>query len=148
MQGFWGGFSKPKPRKMLELNFFEIPKNRAPVEAKRIFSRFRDLEFERWFRKCVQKSCVFWNIDLEGFWGGFWEGFGTPKSLIFTIFSMFFGSHFRSAFGRGQKSTREASKCGSCAFLPPVSGHPPPPGERKREGIKSLAYHQELGLSD
>ena len=28
------------------------------------------------------------------------------------------------------------------------SGGPPPPGARKREGIKSLGLHNELGLSD
>ena len=28
------------------------------------------------------------------------------------------------------------------------SGGPPPPGERKREGIKNLGLHNELGLSD
>ena len=67
--------------------------------------------------------------------------------LDFHNFSMCLPSHFRSAFGKGQKSTQEASKYGSCTFLLPVSGHPPPPGERKREGIKSLVYHKEFGLS-
>ena len=79
---------------------------------------------------------------------GFWEGFGRPKSSIFTLFSMFCRSHFRSAFGKSQKSTQEAQQDAEGGFLDLDSGGPRPPGERKREGNKSLGLHKELGLSD
>ena len=32
---------------------------------------------------------VFWKVDFEGFSGGFWEGFGKPKSSIFDFFLRF-----------------------------------------------------------
>ena len=44
--------------------------------------------------KNYEKSLVFWNIDFGSVLDGFWEGFGRPKSLIFTFFSMFFRSRF------------------------------------------------------
>ena len=61
---------------------------------------------------------------------------------------MFFRSHFRSTLGKGTKSTQEAQQDGEGANLVTDSGCPPPPGERQREGIKSLGLHNELGLSD
>ena len=51
-------------------------------------------------------------------------------------------------FPKGKKSTQEGQQDAESAFLVLDSGCPPPPGERKREGIKSLGLHQELGLSD
>ena len=44
--------------------------------------------------KIDEKSHVFWDIDFAWILRGFWEGFGKPKSLIFALFSMFFGSIF------------------------------------------------------
>ena len=41
-------------------------------------------------RKMQEKTLFFWTFDLEGFLGGFGNGFGRPKSLIFLVFSMFF----------------------------------------------------------
>ena len=78
----------------------------------------------------------------------FWTDFGSPKFLIFALFSMFFRSRFRSTLGKGKKSTQEAQQDAEGGFLDLVSGCPHPPGERKREGIKSLGLHNELGLSD
>ena len=40
--------------------------------------------------KTDEKMNVFWDIDFGRILGGFWEGFGMPKSLIFAVFSMFF----------------------------------------------------------
>ena len=40
--------------------------------------------------KTDAKLNVFWDIDFGRILGGFWEGFGMPKSLIFAVFSMFF----------------------------------------------------------
>ena len=42
----------------------------------------------------------FWGIDFSRIWGGFWEDFGRPKSLIFAFFSMFFRSIFPTIFRR------------------------------------------------
>ena len=57
-----------------------------------------------------EKTLFFWTFDLEGFLGGFGEGFGRPKSLIFALFSMFFRSRFWSAFPKAKKSSPETEK--------------------------------------
>ena len=50
---------------------------------------------QRLFRaKIAEKSHVCWDIDFGGVLEGFWEGVVKPKSSIFTLFSMFFRSHF------------------------------------------------------
>mgnify|MGYP006062980295 CR=1 FL=1 len=36
----------------------------------------------------LETSNVFWECDFGGISEGFWEGFGSPKSMIFVIFSM------------------------------------------------------------
>ena len=61
---------------------------------------------------------------------------------------MFFRSYFRSTVRKSKKSTQEAQQDAEGGFLELVSGCPQPPGERKREGNKSLGLHKELGLSD
>ena len=64
---------------------------------------------------------------------GFWEGFGRPKSSIFTLFSMFFRSRFRSTLGKGKNSTQEAQQDAEGANSVADSGDPPPSwGEKKR----------------
>ena len=40
--------------------------------------------------KIGEKSHFFWNVDFKRILASFWEGFGKPKPLIFTFFSMFF----------------------------------------------------------
>ena len=47
-----------------------------------------------------------------------------------------------------KKSAQEAQQDAERANLVADSGGPQPPGERKREGNKSLGLHKELGLSD
>ena len=37
--------------------------------------------------KITQKLHVFWDIVFKGILGGFWDGFGSPESMIFRIFS-------------------------------------------------------------
>ena len=44
--------------------------------------------------KIDEKSHVFWDADFGRILGGFWEGFGRPKSSIFAIFSTFFRCKF------------------------------------------------------
>ena len=38
-------------------------------------------------QKIDKKLHVFWDIDFQCILGGFWEGFGRPKSSIFAIFT-------------------------------------------------------------
>ena len=58
--------------------------------------------------KIDEKSHVFWDIDFGWILGGFWEGFGKPKSLIFALFSMFFRSIFLTIFLKAKKSQKRA----------------------------------------
>ena len=55
--------------------------------------KFQDNKYTKTVAKNFEKIDVFWNIDLEGFWGWFWEGFGRPKTLTFAFSSMFFRSN-------------------------------------------------------
>ena len=71
------------------------------------FQGFEAWSFERCFRKCAQKSCVFWSLHLEGFWGGFWESFGRPKPSIFAFFRHFFEANFKAFFGRLKNRKKE-----------------------------------------
>jgi len=50
----------------------------------------------QWFfrAKIAEKLHVCWDSDFGGVLEGFWLGFGRPKSMIFTLFSMIFRSHF------------------------------------------------------
>ena len=66
---------------------------------------------QRLFRaKIAEKSHVCWNMDFGGVLERFWEGFGSPKSLIFAFFSMFFRSIFRTAFWKAKKSKKSRQK--------------------------------------
>ena len=56
--------------------------------------------------KIHEKSYVFWDIDFGWILGGFWEGFGRPKSLIFALFSSFFRCKFLNATWKGKKSKK------------------------------------------
>ena len=92
------------------------------------------------------KSHVFWDIDFEGILGGFWEGFGRPKSSIFALFSMFFRSHFWSTLGKSKKSAQEAQKQQNSASWRSGCGDPQAPGERQREGNKNLTENLSVPL--
>ena len=48
--------------------------------------------------KIDEKSHVLGDIDFGWILGGFWEGFGKPKSLISALFSIFFRSIFLTIF--------------------------------------------------
>ena len=45
-----------------------------------------------------EKTLFFWTFDLEGFLGGFGDGFGRPKSMIFGDFSRKNGSKKQEDF--------------------------------------------------
>ena len=81
--------------------------------------------------KFDQKSHVFWSIDFDSILGGFWEGFGRPKSLIFALFSMFFRCHFTGAVGKAKKTTKMSQQDAESANLTLGSGDPQAAGERK-----------------
>ena len=54
---------------------------------------FQEIEDRKKYKnraKIDEKSHVFLDVDFEDILGGFWEGFGRPKSLIFALFSSFF----------------------------------------------------------
>ena len=58
------------------------------------FQGFEDSKHVKTIVKNLEKIDVFWDFVFGGILGGFWEGFGRPKTLIFALFSMFFRSHF------------------------------------------------------
>ena len=53
---------------------------------------------------------VFWGLDFGRVLGGFWEGFGRPKSSIFALFSQFFRCKILNATWKGKKSKKRANK--------------------------------------
>ena len=88
--------------------------------------------------KNLEKIDVFWDFVFGGILGGFGEGFGRPKTMIFALFSVFFRSHFGSAFRRRQKSAQVGPEDAESANLDLDSGGGKAPGERKREGLRDL----------
>ena len=74
----------------------------------------------------------------------FWE----TKISVFRIFFGVFSGIFSKHTSEDPKWTQEAQQDADDGFLGLVSGGPQPPGERKREGNKSLDLHKELDLSD
>ena len=81
--------------------------------------------------KINEKSHVFWDFDFKWILGGFWEGFGRPKSLIFALFSMFFRCRFSSALRKAKKSTKMGQQDTESDFWGLGSGDPQAAGERK-----------------
>ena len=69
--------------------------------------------------KNLEKIDVFWNIDFEGVLGGFGDGFGRSKSLIFAFFSRKNASKKQEDFWKAKKSHFEASRanCGRSAAV-------------------------------
>ena len=95
---------------------------------------FQEIEHqkkEKHRAKIDEKSHVFWDLDFDRIWGGFWEGFGKPKSSIFDYFSMFFRCHFSSAVRKAKKSVKNAKIPKFSASWRRVCGGPRAPGERK-----------------
>ena len=52
--------------------------------------------------KTLEKVDVLGDLDLAKIWGGFWEGFGTLKNLIFAVLGKFLGRLGRRG-GKGKK---------------------------------------------
>ena len=76
--------------------------------------------------------------------GGFWD----TKILDFHNFFDVFWKSFSKRVREGSKIDPRSLQVRKLRFFASGFRSSPPPGERKREGIKSLAHHQELGLSD
>ena len=86
---------------------------------------------EKGFRaKIDEKLHVFGKLVFERILGGFWEGFGRPKTLIFQYFSCFFRSKIWNDIRKGKKSKKNVHKSYVAGFRGLDSGGPPPPGER------------------
>ena len=86
---------------------------------------------EKTCTKIYEKLHIFWDLDFEWILGGFWEGFGRPKSSIFAFFSMFFRCHFSSAVGKAKKTTKMGQQDAESNFYTLGSGDPQAGGERK-----------------
>ena len=95
------------------------------------FQEIEDRKNEKHQAKIDEKSHVFWNFDFDRILEGFWEGFGKPKSSIFTLFSMFFRCHFSSAVRKAKKTTKMGQQDAESNFLTLGSGDPQAGGERK-----------------
>ena len=65
-------------------------------------------------RKIDEKLFVFWDIDFEWILGGFGEGFGRAKSLIFLFVSYFFDAKLSMQLECKQNLEKRA--------VPPKSG--------------------------
>ena len=92
--------------------------------------------------KSSQNLHVFLDIDFGRILGGFWEG----KILDFRTFFVIFSMQNLACNLEGQKIEKKSLQDGECENLPLDSGHPRPPGERKREGSESLTENLSLTL--
>ena len=61
-------------------------------------SRVRVLKNYNFFHIFYQKSQLFGKVDLGQIFDLFWEGFRTPKSMIFAFFGLIFQDKFRVIF--------------------------------------------------
>ena len=87
--------------------------------------------------KIDEKLYVFWDIDFGWILGGFWGGFGKPKSLIFALFSIFSRSIFLTIFFEGQKIEKKSPTEEHRTHFGTGLRNERPPGERRREGGKA-----------
>ena len=72
--------------------------------------------------KFDNKLSVFWDIGFGRILGGFGEGFGRPKSLIFQNFRCFFEANFEAYFEELQKRFKDGLRdFGPWSFGPGVS---------------------------
>ena len=72
-------------------------------------------------------------------------GFGEAKIHDFRTFFVIFSMQNLDCNLEGQKIEKKGLQDGECENLPLDSGHPRPPGERKREGSESSDRELELG---
>ena len=94
------------------------------------------------------KISMFWGTSIsEAFWEDFGRVLGCQNPRFSHFFRCFFDVNFEERFRRAKNQPKRPNKSRKRKF----SGgfrRPQPPGERKREGNKSLGLHKELGLSD
>ena len=95
------------------------------------------------------KNRVFFGISiLKGFWVDFGRVLGGRNPGFSYFFGCFFEVIFEARLGRAKNRPKRPNKTEMVEIWWRIPVIPPPPGERKREGIKSLGLHNELGLSD
>ena len=58
-------------------------------------SRVSVFKFFNFFNTFGEKSSLFGDLDLGRILGPFWEGFGTPRSMIFAFVDSFFEDKIR-----------------------------------------------------
>ena len=87
--------------------------------------------------KIDEKSHVFWNLDFDRILGGFWEGFGRPKSSIFAHFSMFCRCHFSMVSTPSPTHSCGASRLGHGSQNPRKIG--PRPSKIEPRGLQNRA---------
>ncbi len=92
------------------------------------------------YKKVEEKLHVFWEYDFRRILGGFWEGFGKPRTSIFALFSMIFRSKIWKTFWKAKKSKKRASGRGPSSILGRPGGMCVARG-RDREGVSG-----DLGL--
>ena len=68
--------------------------------------------------------------------------------MIFVFFPMFFRCRFSSALPKAKNSSKISQQDTESKNFGPGSDDPLAPGERQREGHKTLALHKEFGFSD
>ena len=92
------------------------------------------MSFARLAEKSVEKLHVFWDIHLEALWGGFWEA----KIIDFRTFFDVFSKQISNNILEDQKIEKKRPKKPSDTHLGSKARNDRPPGERKREGSRSL----------
>ena len=61
-------------------------------------SRVSVFKIFNFFNNFGEKSLLFGDLDLGRILGPFWEGLGTPKSMIFAFFGQFFEDKIQVIF--------------------------------------------------
>ena len=106
-------------------------KNTVKTKEKSMSALLRQSRFRA---KIDEKMHIFGDIDFAWILGGFWGGFGKPKSLIFALFSIFFRSIFLTIFLKAKKSKKKRPTEERTTHFGTGLRNERPLGERKREG--------------
>ena len=88
--------------------------------------------------KIDEKSHVFWDLDFDRILGGFWEGFGRPKSSIFAFFFDVFSMSFFKRGSEGEKIDQKCEKTKLFRFLASGLRWSPDSWGKERIGERTL----------
>ena len=109
-------------------------KNTVKTKEKSMSALLRQSRFRA---KIDEKMHIFGDIDFAWILGGFWGGFGKPKSLIFALFSMFFRSIFLTIFLKAKKSKKRAQQRSMGLILGRACGMSGRWGREKERGVSA-----------